>query len=179
MLHTCWSVVGVHTHTHTHTNTRTISFKAYASCCMLVCKHTVQESWSPPTPTNTGRGQEGRNRKQSNLISLACCLTGTACRLTGLWVYIVSSASGQFMQTTAYYCMLLVEDVICMDASRCEDEAWGGLLEVSLLALDSQTHQKGCRITSGIKLGKAVNNQTGGSEHHTRAHRHTHNNNNP
>lgn len=39
----------------------------------------------------------------------------------------------------------------------------GNFQNVSLLALDSQTHQKGCRITSGIQLGKAVNNQTGGS----------------
>lgn len=43
----------------------------------------------------------------------------------------------------------------------------GALKKVSLLALYSQTHQKGFRITSGIQLGKAVNNQAGRHIHHT------------
>lgn len=46
----------------------------------------------------------------------------------------------------------------------------GAFKKVSLLALDSQTHQKDVRITSGIQLGKAVNNQAGRKTHTSHTH---------
>lgn len=55
----------------------------------------------------------------------------------------------------------------------------GGVRRLSPLALDGQTHQKDSRITSGIRLGEAINNQ-GRKTHtsHARTHTHSDGNNN-
>lgn len=82
-------------------------FTAYESY-ITVCKHI--ETRGRSSPTNTRRGQEGRKRKQSNLISLVPCLTVTACRLAALH-------TGN-NRVVVSLCSLKQEgDAICMEAS--------------------------------------------------------------